>query len=73
MYNLSIVAWIHIPLIVQSYLPLNQEQCVALRDEWHVHLPPSTGRINVAGLNTKNIDYVAKAINNVVKGGKSSL
>lgn len=34
---------------------------------------PETGRINVAGLNKKNIDYVAKSINNVLKSGKSSL
>lgn len=72
MYSLLITAWIYNPLISQSFLPLSQQQCVALRDQWHVHLP-ETGRINVAGLNSKNIDYVAKAIKNVVKGGKSQL
>lgn len=43
-----------------------------MREEWHVHLP-ETGRINVAGLNSKDIDYVAKAMNNVLRGGKSQL
>ncbi|KAJ0118926.1 hypothetical protein J7T55_013182 [Diaporthe amygdali] len=54
------------------YLPLTQQQCVELRDVYHVHLP-ETGRINVAGLNKRNIGYTAKAINSVLNQRKSAL
>ncbi|KAL1869957.1 hypothetical protein Daus18300_005418 [Diaporthe australafricana] len=54
------------------FLPLSKQQCLALRDEHHVHLPEN-GRINIAGLNKKNIGYVAKAVDSVVKQVKSPL
>ncbi|KAI1450058.1 aspartate aminotransferase [Annulohypoxylon stygium] len=47
-------------------LPLTPQQCILLRERHHIHLPES-GRINVAGLNKSNFDYVARAIQDVVK------
>jgi aspartate/tyrosine/aromatic aminotransferase len=35
-------------------------------DHWHVYLLPS-GRISMAGINTKNVKYVAEAMNDCVK------
>ncbi|KAJ5490420.1 Pyridoxal phosphate-dependent transferase major region subdomain 2 [Penicillium expansum] len=42
-------------------------QCNALIDDHHVHLPVS-GRINIAGLNTENVERTARAIDAVVRG-----
>lgn len=42
------------------------EQCEMLIRDKHIYLLKSS-RINVCGLNTKNIDYVAESINEVVK------
>lgn len=40
---------------------LNAEQVLRLRNEKGIYLP-SNGRINIAGLNTQNIEYVAESI-----------
>lgn len=44
-----------------SLLGLNSEQVQQLRTEKGIYMP-SNGRINIAGLNTENIEYVAEAI-----------
>jgi aromatic-amino-acid transaminase len=48
-----------------SYSGLTREQVHRLRDEYSVYAVDS-GRICVAALNTRNIDYVAQAVANVV-------
>jgi aromatic-amino-acid transaminase len=48
-----------------SYSGLTKDQMVRLRGEFGVYGVDS-GRICVAALNTKNIDYVAKAIAKVL-------
>ncbi|KAJ1953328.1 Aspartate aminotransferase, cytoplasmic, partial [Linderina pennispora] len=49
-----------------SFTGLSKTQVQALREQYHLYMTDD-GRISVAGLNTKNIDYVAKAIDTVVR------
>ena len=49
-----------------SYTGLSVEQVDRLRDEYGIYAV-GTGRICVAALNTRNIDYVADAIASVVE------
>jgi len=44
-----------------SFVGLNKEQVDKLRENYAIYLP-SNGRINLAGLNTTNIDYVSNAL-----------
>ena len=44
-----------------SFLGLSCEQVIRLREEFHVYMVESS-RINIAGLNKSNIDYVADSI-----------
>lgn len=44
-----------------SFLGLTKEQIVRLREEFHVYMVESS-RVNVAGVNSKNVDYIADAI-----------
>jgi aspartate/tyrosine/aromatic aminotransferase len=44
-----------------SLLGLDAAAIARLRDERHVYVPPD-GRMNVAGLNESNVDYVAESI-----------
>ena len=53
-----------------SYSGLSKDQMVRLRDEFGVYGIDS-GRICVAALNSRNIDYVAAAIAKVVQGAAS--
>ncbi|XP_064542515.1 aspartate aminotransferase, cytoplasmic [Drosophila montana] len=48
-----------------SYTGLNEKQVGVLIKDYHIYLL-KTGRINMCGLNTGNIDYVATAINAAV-------
>ncbi|MDR2709836.1 MAG: aspartate/tyrosine/aromatic aminotransferase [Burkholderiales bacterium] len=50
-----------------SYSGLNAQQAQKLRDTYSIYIVDS-GRICVAGLNAKNIDYVAEAMAAVQKG-----
>ena len=50
-----------------SFTGLNAEQSQAMIDKAHIYLT-SNGRISVAGLNSKNIRYVAENIDKVVRG-----
>ena len=47
--------------------PRRLTRAVRLKEEFHVYMTKN-GRISMAGLNTGNVDYVAKAIDQVVKG-----
>lgn len=44
-----------------SFLGLSKEQIVRLREEFHIYMVESS-RINVAGINPSNVDYVADSI-----------
>ncbi|KAI8322739.1 PLP-dependent transferase [Martensiomyces pterosporus] len=52
-----------------SFTGLSKTQVAALRDQYHLYMTDD-GRISVAGLNTKNIDYVAQSIDTVVRNVK---
>lgn len=49
-----------------SYTGLTEEQVLKIRKDAHIYMTKN-GRISMAGLNTKNVDYVAKAIDKVVR------
>ncbi|KAK1780168.1 pyridoxal phosphate-dependent transferase [Copromyces sp. CBS 386.78] len=49
-----------------SFTGLNEMQVAKLREEFHVYMTKN-GRISMAGLNTKNIDYFARAVDKVVR------
>ncbi|KAF4333022.1 aspartate aminotransferase cytoplasmic [Fusarium beomiforme] len=49
-----------------SYLNLNPRQCQRLIEEYHIYLP-SSGRINISGLNQSNIDRVADCIDELIR------
>jgi aspartate/tyrosine/aromatic aminotransferase len=44
-----------------SLLPLSTMQIQRLRDEHHIYLP-GDGRINVAGISRRNVEYVAQSL-----------
>lgn len=48
-----------------SFLGLTRDQIVRLREEFHIYLVESS-RINVAGITTANVDYVAESITAVL-------
>jgi aromatic-amino-acid transaminase len=49
-----------------SYFGIEKEKVALLKDAWAIHVP-FDGRINIAGINTKNLDYVADALIEVLK------
>lgn len=49
-----------------SFTGLDEKQVQKLREEAHVYMTKN-GRISMAGLNTKNVEYVAKAVDKVVR------
>ncbi|OWP05873.1 hypothetical protein B2J93_991 [Marssonina coronariae] len=49
-----------------SFTGLSEKQVLTLRDVAHVYMTKN-GRISMAGLNSKNIDYFAKAVDEVVR------
>lgn len=48
-----------------SFLGLTREQIVQLREQFHIYLVESS-RINIAGVTTRNVDYVAESITAVL-------
>lgn len=48
------------------FLKLTAAQCKYLTDQYHIYLP-GNGRINMSGLNSKNVSLVARAIDEVVR------
>jgi aspartate aminotransferase len=44
-----------------SFLGLSREQVIRLREEFHVYMV-ETSRVNMAGINHANVDYVVDAI-----------
>ncbi|ODV88432.1 hypothetical protein CANCADRAFT_146191 [Tortispora caseinolytica NRRL Y-17796] len=54
-----------------SFTGLSPEQVKRLINEFHVYLA-ANGRISMAGLNSHNVDYFAKAVHSVVTGQVSA-
>lgn len=52
-----------------TFTGLDEDQVLELRNKWHVYMA-NTGRISVAGLNTGNVKYFARAIDDVVRRKK---
>lgn len=52
-----------------SFTGLTEAQVAKMRSEGHVYMTKN-GRISMAGLNTNNVEYVAKQIDNAVRGTK---
>ncbi|KAK1831926.1 putative aspartate aminotransferase [Podospora conica] len=50
-----------------SFTGLTEAQVARIRSEFHIYMTKN-GRISMAGLNTRNVEYVAKAIDAVVRG-----
>jgi aspartate aminotransferase len=61
-------SWKHITSQIGmfSFTGLTEKQVEVLREKWHVYMTKN-GRISMAGLNTNNIDYFAKAVDDVVR------
>lgn len=61
-------SWDHITSQIGmfSFTGLNEAQVQALREKHHVYMTKN-GRISMAGLNTGNIEYFAKAVDDVVR------
>ena len=49
-----------------SFTGLNEDQVAQLREKFHVYMTKN-GRISMAGLNTHNVDYFAKAVDSMVR------
>ncbi|OLN81194.1 Aspartate aminotransferase, cytoplasmic 3 [Colletotrichum chlorophyti] len=49
-----------------SFTGLSEAQVLQLRTEFHIYMTKN-GRISMAGLNTRNVEYVAKAVDKVVR------
>ena len=49
-----------------SFLGISREQVIRLREEFHVYMV-ETSRINLAGINSTNVDYVADSIAAVIE------
>lgn len=60
--------WSHIvsQIGMFCYSGLTPQQVLRLREDFHIYLTED-GRISMAGINTHNVDYVAKAIHEVTK------
>jgi aspartate aminotransferase, cytoplasmic len=60
--------WSHITdqIGMFSFTGLSETQVAKLREEAHVYMTKN-GRISMAGLNTRNVDYFAKAVDKVVR------
>lgn len=60
-------AYMHKQKGLFSLCGLTAEQVRRLKEDMGIYLPIS-GRINIAGLNTQNLEYVAKSIISVIEG-----
>ncbi|KAF3909689.1 hypothetical protein AA313_de0208385 [Arthrobotrys entomopaga] len=49
-----------------SFTGLSETQVLKIREEFHIYMTKN-GRISMAGLNTKNVDYVAHAFDKIVR------
>lgn len=51
-----------------SYTGFTPDQVAYLRDKWHVYMVP-TGRMAVCGLTWDNVEYIADAVDDMVRNG----
>ncbi|KAF2035156.1 aspartate aminotransferase [Setomelanomma holmii] len=60
--------WAHITdqIGMFSFTGLTEQQVLKIREDAHVYMTKN-GRISMAGLNTHNVDYFAKAVDKVVR------
>lgn len=60
--------WTHITSQIGmfSYTGLSVKQCNQMIEKWHVYML-TNGRISMAGVNTKNVAYLAKAIDDCAR------
>ena len=60
--------WTHITSQIGmfSFTGLTEAQVAKLREKWHVYMTKN-GRISMAGLNTGNVEYFARAVDDVVR------
>ncbi|KAI2472445.1 pyridoxal phosphate-dependent transferase [Annulohypoxylon bovei var. microspora] len=49
-----------------SFTGLTEPQVLKIRSDFHIYMTKN-GRISMAGLNTRNVEYVAKAIDKIVR------
>lgn len=49
-----------------SFTGFNEQQVQKLRDQFHIYMTKN-GRISMAGLNTHNVDYFAKSVDQVIR------
>ena len=61
-------SWKHITdqIGMFSFTGLTEKQTLLLREKFHVYMTKN-GRISMAGLNTGNVEYVAKSIDQAVR------
>lgn len=61
-------SWKHITeqIGMFSFTGLNEKQVAKMKEEAHVYMTKN-GRVSMAGLNTGNVEYVAKAMDKVVR------
>jgi len=52
-----------------SYTGLTPEQCDVLIKKWHIYLLRN-GRISMCGITTKNVEYLARAIQDAIVSTK---
>ncbi|OKL62451.1 Aspartate aminotransferase, cytoplasmic [Talaromyces atroroseus] len=66
--NGSQANWAHITSQIGmfSFTGLSESQVKVLREKWHIYMTKN-GRISMAGINSHNIDYVAEAIDSVIR------
>ena len=53
-------------LIIDNSTGLTEAQVKRLKEEYHIYLT-NNGRISMAGLNSRNVDYFAEAVDKVVR------
>lgn len=60
--------WSHITdqIGMFSFTGLTEAQVLQLREQYHIYMTKN-GRISMAGLNTRNVEYFAKAVDKVVR------
>jgi aspartate aminotransferase, cytoplasmic len=61
-------SWTHITSQIGmfSFTGLSEAHVAKLREKWHVYMTKN-GRISMAGLNTSNVEYFARAVDDVVR------
>ncbi len=50
-----------------AFTCLSSEECVMLKEDYHVYIT-TDGRMSLSGLTKDNVEYVARAIANSIKG-----